>query len=128
MDKAIIERADKVATIRADIEWGDIGSWAPLTDVLPADDAGNLFSGEIVAIDAANSTVYGRKDRVVALIGVDDLVVVDTADALLVCLCGLTRLVFSPRASLRTPTRNADGTPGENHRTQSAQAQLLRLR
>ena len=85
VDNAIIERADKVATIRADIEWGDIGSWAALTDVLPADDAGNLFSGEIVAIDAANSTVYGRKDRVVALIGVDDLVVVDTADALLVC-------------------------------------------
>ena len=85
VDNAIIERADKVATIEADIDWGDIGSWAALTDVLPADSAGNLFAGEIVAVDAANSTVYARKDRLVALIGVEDLVVVDTEDALLVC-------------------------------------------
>ncbi len=88
VDKAIIERADKVATIEAHIDWGDIGSWAALTDVLPADSAGNLFTGEIVAIDAADSTVYGRKDRVVVLIGVEDLVVVDTEDALLVCKKG----------------------------------------
>ena len=85
VDKAIIERADKVATIEANIDWGDIGSWAALTDVLPADSAGNLFNGEIVAIDAADSTVYGRKDKVVVVIGVEDLVVVDTEDALLVC-------------------------------------------
>ncbi|MDP6698338.1 MAG: sugar phosphate nucleotidyltransferase [Candidatus Latescibacteria bacterium] len=88
VDNAIIERAEKVATIEADIDWGDIGSWAALTDVLPADSAGNLFAGEVVAIDAANSTVYARKDRLVALIGVEDLVVVDTEDALLVCKKG----------------------------------------
>jgi mannose-1-phosphate guanylyltransferase len=85
VDNAIIERAEKVATIEADIDWGDIGSWAALTDVLPADAAGNLLAGEVVAIDVTNSTVYGQKDKVVALIGVEDLVVVDTEDALLVC-------------------------------------------
>ena len=85
VDNAIIERAEKVATIEADIDWGDIGSWAALTDVLPADDAGNLFAGEVVAVDVANSTVYGRAGKVVALIGVEDLVVVDTEDALLIC-------------------------------------------
>ena len=85
VDNAIIERAEKVATIEADIDWGDIGSWAALTDVLPVDDTGNLLSGEVVTVDVANSTVYGRAGKVVALIGVEDLVVVDTEDALLIC-------------------------------------------
>jgi mannose-1-phosphate guanylyltransferase len=85
VDNAIIERAEKVATIEADIDWGDIGSWAALTDVLPADGAGNLLAGEVVTVDVANSTVYGREGKVVALIGVENLVVVDTEDALLVC-------------------------------------------
>jgi mannose-1-phosphate guanylyltransferase len=69
VDNAIIERAEKVATI----------------DVLPADHTGNLLSGEVVTVDVANSTVYGRAGKVVALIGVEDLVVVDTEDALLIC-------------------------------------------
>ena len=85
VDNAIIERAEKVATIEADIDWGDIGSWAALTDVLPVDDTGNLLSGEVVTVDVANSTVYGRAGKVVALIGLEDLVVVDTEDALLIC-------------------------------------------
>jgi mannose-1-phosphate guanylyltransferase len=85
VDNAIIERAENVATIEADIEWGDIGTWAALTDVLPTDAAGNLFSGEVVALDARNTTVYASKDKVVALIGMEDVVVVDTKDALLVC-------------------------------------------
>ena len=85
VDNAIIERAEKVATIEADIDWGDIGSWAALTDVLPVDDTGNLLSGEVVTVDVANSPVYGRAGKVVALIGVEDLVVGDTEDALLIC-------------------------------------------
>ena len=85
IDHALVERAPKVATLEADIDWGDIGSWAALTDVLPTDDAGNLLSGEVVALDAVRSTVYGQADKVVLLLGVEDLVVVDTEDALLVC-------------------------------------------
>lgn len=88
IDNAIIERAEKVATIEADIEWGDIGSWAALTDVLPADEAGNLLSGDVLAIDVENTTVYGPEGKIVALVGVEDLVVVDTEDALLVCKKG----------------------------------------
>ena len=85
VDNALVERAAHVATLEGDIEWGDIGSWAALTDVLPADEQGNLLSGQIIALDAANVTAYGPADKVIALVGVDDLVVVDTADALLVC-------------------------------------------
>ena len=85
IDNAIIERAEKVATIESDIEWGDIGTWAALTDVLPTDEQGNLFSAQVVALDSQNTTVYAPSGKVVALIGMEDVVVVDTEDALLIC-------------------------------------------
>ena len=84
VDNAIIEPAPKVATLEGDMNWGDIGSWAALTDVLSADVDGNLLKGQIVSIDSRNSTAYGLPDKVIALVGVQDLVVVDTEDALLV--------------------------------------------
>ncbi len=85
IDNAIIERAGQVATLEADIDWGDIGSWAALTDVLPADTEGNLLPGEVLALDARGVTAYGPEEKLIVLIGVEDLVVVDTPDALLVC-------------------------------------------
>jgi mannose-1-phosphate guanylyltransferase len=84
VDNAIIEPAPHVATLDGDMNWGDIGSWAALTDVLATDADGNLLEGRIVSIDSRNSTVYGSPDKVIALVGVEDLVVVDTEDALLV--------------------------------------------
>ena len=85
VDNAIIEPTAQVATLEGDIAWGDIGSWAALTDVLPVDSEGNLLEGDIIALATHNTTAYGLKDKVIALVGVEDLVVVDTADALLVC-------------------------------------------
>lgn len=85
VDHAVIERAGRVAALEADIDWSDIGSWGALTDVLPTDAEGNLFSGEIVAMDARNVTAYGPEGKLIALVGVEGLVVVDTSDALLIC-------------------------------------------
>jgi len=85
IDYAVIERAEKVATLEADIDWSDIGSWGSLTDVLSPDAAGNLFSGEVLALDVRNTTAYGPEGKLIALVDVEDLVVVDTPDALLVC-------------------------------------------
>lgn len=84
VDNAIIERAPSVATLEADIDWSDIGSWGALTDVLPVDENGNLLSGNVVTLNSKNATVYGGKDKVIALVDVDDLIVVDTEDALLI--------------------------------------------
>ena len=84
VDNAIIEPAPHVATLEGDMNWGDIGSWAALTDVLAADSDGNLLRGNVLSIDSRNSTAYGLRDKVVALVGVEDLIVVDTEDALLV--------------------------------------------
>lgn len=84
VDNAIIERAPNVATLEADIDWSDIGSWGALTDVLDVDGDGNLLNGNILALNTKNVTVYGGKDKLIALVGVNDLIVVDTGDALLV--------------------------------------------
>lgn len=85
IDNAIIEPAPHVATLEGNLDWGDIGSWAALTDVLEADADGNLFDGEVLALGARNTTAYGHREKLLALIGVEDLVIVDTEDVLLVC-------------------------------------------
>ncbi len=85
IDYAILERTERVATLEADIDWSDIGSWGALIDVLSTDAEGNLFSGEVLGIDARDVTAYGPPGKLIALVGVEDLVVVDTPDALLIC-------------------------------------------
>ena len=82
IDNAIIERAENVATIEADIDWSDIGAWGALTDVLPVDEDGNLFNGNVLALNTKNSTVYGGSDKMIALVDVENLIVVDSARAL----------------------------------------------
>ena len=67
-----------------DIGWTDVGSWGSLFELLPADQDGNISTGPCLAIDTHNTLVFGDK-RLVATIGVQDMVIVDTEDALLVC-------------------------------------------
>jgi mannose-1-phosphate guanylyltransferase len=85
IDNAVIEKANQVATLEAEIEWSDIGSWAALSDVLETDENGNLFSGEVIGIDSRNVTAFGTKGKLIALVDVENLVIVDTPDALLIC-------------------------------------------
>jgi mannose-1-phosphate guanylyltransferase len=83
VDYGIMEHASNVSVIPVEIGWSDIGSWGALLDVLPSDESGNVASGRLVSKDTRNC--YARSDRTVALIGVEDLVIVDTPDVLLVC-------------------------------------------
>jgi len=85
VDYAIIEKAEKVAVIGADVGWEDIGSWAGLGEVLTGDGDNNLIHGNVIALDTKNTTIYGGHDKIVAAIGLDNVVIVDTGDALLVC-------------------------------------------
>ncbi len=84
VDNAVLERADRVAVVEADIDWSDIGSWGALADVLPVDEHGNLISADTIALDTTGSTVYAPDGKLIALIGVDNLCVVDAGDALLI--------------------------------------------
>ncbi len=83
VDYAVMEKADRLAVIEAPLTWSDIGSWRALSELLPADKEGNRLSGEVMALDCHNTHIQSE-DRVVAAIGLEDLVVVDTPDALLI--------------------------------------------
>lgn len=86
IDFAIMEGARDMAVIPVDIGWSDIGSWASLFEVLDLDEFGNSFRGRApdrIVRDTHNTMVFS--DRLTVTIGVDDLIVVDTPDALLIC-------------------------------------------
>ena len=75
------------AVLPVDIGWTDIGGWATLLDVLEADADGNVIrgSGDAVTADTHDTLIYTTVDRLIATVGVEGLVIVDSEDALLVC-------------------------------------------
>ena len=83
VDYAVMEMAARRAVIPASFDWNDIGSWKAISDLDPGDDAGNRTIGPAVLVDTRNCYVQS-KGRLVAAVGVDDLVIVDTGDAVLV--------------------------------------------
>jgi len=86
IDYAVMEHAaadGNVAVVRGDFDWSDVGSWQSISELTEADAEGNRGSGERVAIDTHNTFIHSE-DRIVATIGVDNLVIVDTRDAVLV--------------------------------------------
>lgn len=83
IDKAVMERSDRVAVIPCDPRWSDVGSWHALWEILPKDEAGNVRTGDTVLADAHDNIVKAES-RLVTLAGVRDLAVIETADAVLV--------------------------------------------
>ena len=85
IDYGILEKSRHLVTIPAkDIGWNDVGSWHSLYALLRKDSSQNVLKGPVVGFDNKNSLIFGT-DRLIAAIGVEDLIVVDTADALLIC-------------------------------------------
>ncbi len=85
IDYAVMEHTDRAAVVPtpADIGWSDVGSWNSLWEVATRDANGNAIQGDVVAIDAKGSYIRSER-RLIAVLGVRDLVIVDTEDALLV--------------------------------------------
>lgn len=84
IDYGIMERSDQVAVIPGDFGWNDLGSWDSLGSVFPPDENGNITKGDLVEIETRNSIIYSNS-RLVAAVGLEDMIVVETRDALLVC-------------------------------------------
>ena len=85
IDYALMEKASRVLNIEATFDWDDVGSWISIAKYFPTQGDQNQTNTEITEIDASNNIVFNaRKDSRVALLGVDDLIVVQTEDALLV--------------------------------------------
>ncbi|MGH8420494.1 MAG: mannose-1-phosphate guanylyltransferase/mannose-6-phosphate isomerase [Pseudomonas sp.] len=83
IDYALMERSDQVVTVACDIGWSDIGSWNAVSELTPEDENGNRFQGEVLSHGAKNNYV-NSEDRLTALVGVEDLLVIDTPDALMI--------------------------------------------
>jgi mannose-1-phosphate guanylyltransferase len=85
IDYGIMEGAKNVAVMPVDIGWTDVGSWASLFELLSTDANGNAVVGEHLGIDTGTTLVFGGGKRLIATIGIKDMIIVDTDDAVLVC-------------------------------------------
>ncbi|MBC3303300.1 mannose-1-phosphate guanylyltransferase/mannose-6-phosphate isomerase [Pseudomonas sp. SWRI18] len=83
IDYAVMEKTQQAVMIPLDANWSDIGSWAALWEVGTRSEDGNLFTGDVISIDTSNSYVFSES-RLVSTVGINDLVVVETKDAVLV--------------------------------------------
>jgi mannose-1-phosphate guanylyltransferase/mannose-6-phosphate isomerase len=83
IDYAVMEKTDRAAVLPLDAGWSDVGSWSALWDVGVGDAVGNVCSGDVIAVDTQESYIHAGS-RLVATVGLTDVVVVETADAVLV--------------------------------------------
>ena len=84
IDHAVMEHSARSVVVPVDFGWSDVGSWGSLEEVAPLDKSGNVRNGNILDIGSQNSVLFADR-RLVATIGLDNMVVVDTPDATLVC-------------------------------------------
>ena len=84
IDYAVMEKTDRAAVVPVSCGWSDIGSWSSLWAVADRDGDGNRYDGDVLSIDTRNSLVRASDGRMIATIGVEDLIIVDTPDATLV--------------------------------------------
>jgi mannose-1-phosphate guanylyltransferase len=85
IDYGVMEKSDRIAVVPADFGWSDVGSFAALSEVRDQDGRGNVAQGDALIVDGKNNVVLAQPGRPLAVIGLDDVIVVDAGDAVLVC-------------------------------------------
>jgi len=114
IDYAVMEKTADARVLPVDIGWNDVGSWSALWEVSEQDGEGNARHGDVIAVDSRNSYAYAR--RLVALVGVEDLVVVETDDAVLVASKDHVQQVKDVVARLKSDHRSHAVLHREVHR------------
>ena len=84
-DYAIMEKADRVLMVEASFDWDDVGSWQAVARYFKKDDHGNIANRALTALDASDNIVFNDGETTIALLGVHNLIVVRTGDAILIC-------------------------------------------
>lgn len=84
VDYAVMEKSDKIALVKLECDWSDLGSWSSIYESEKKDENGNAFVGHVIDIDSKNSLVYSSS-KLCASIGLEDTVIVETEDAILAC-------------------------------------------
>ena len=85
IDYAVMEKAERVLVVESSFDWDDVGSWTAAAKYLRADTAGNHSNCDLKILEAGENIVFSDSPKTVALLGVHNLIVVQTADALLIC-------------------------------------------
>ncbi len=114
IDYAVMEKTGHAMVLPVDIGWNDVGSWSALWEVGERDADGNAHHGDVIAVDTRNSYAYAQ--RLVALVGVDDIVVVETDDAVLVARKDRVQEVKQVVARLKDSQRSQAVLHREVHR------------
>jgi len=84
IDHGVMEKSTNVAVLPAEIEWNDVGTWTSLAEISKNDSHGNVINGNVVSVENSDSIIQAE-NRLVAALGLKNIIVVDTPDALLVC-------------------------------------------
>lgn len=85
VDFAVMEKAEGVVMLESDFDWDDVGEWPAIARHYPADEKGNVFKGDGVAVDSGGNLAFAEDGHCVTLLGVKDLIVVQSGDATMVC-------------------------------------------
>ncbi len=105
IDFGVMEKASEVYTIPGNFGWDDVGSWLALERVNKTNEYGNMIQGDVISVNTKNTIVCGAK-KLIATVGIEDLVVVDTDDALLICAKDSTQDVKKVIENLKICNRN----------------------
>jgi mannose-1-phosphate guanylyltransferase len=103
IDFAVMEKSSIVKVVPSDIKWSDVGSFDALYDELPKDENANTLNDKLISIDSKNNLIYSQ-DRYIATVDVEDMIIVDTGDALLVSKKGSSQKVKKVVAEIRKHT------------------------
>lgn len=104
-ERIVFERSDKVTLAPIDVAWSDVGCWSSVYAIGQKDGAGNVLQGDVISVDTENALVKSDQ-RLVAVVGLSDVIVVDTADALLVTARGRCQNVKKVVDALRQDERH----------------------
>ena len=106
IDYAVMEKSDKIALVELKSDWNDLGSWQSLYDVKTKDKDSNVIEGNVIADNVKNSLLYSSK-KLVAVSGVEDVIVVETEDAVMVCKKNQSQKVKNIYDRLKDNNNNA---------------------
>lgn len=87
IDYGVMEKAGRVYAVKGDFGWNDLGSWDEVSRISPKDEDGNFTHGSVIVVNSKNTYVH-TTEKIVAAVGVEDLIIINTPDALLICKKG----------------------------------------
>ena len=115
IDYAVMEKTDNAVVIPLDAQWSDVGSWTSLSAISDKDEYNNVHQGDVISVDTQNTYVYSP-DRLTATIGLEDLIIIDSKDALLVAHKNNSQDVKKVVKQLEQENRSEYSTHREVHR------------